>query len=173
MQIEIRKGLALQPGTFNAVIAPEKVMITTINSNTDLQRFLFLYISGNYSRLLSGVNRQSKNFDVRRGFTAHQLLTILREAAHTVVFIEHDPSLFDQALNLLDPLAGTLKDLSRESLVILYTPAADCTFLALARRADRFVEFIPIEEDRHPIRTSRLMRQCGMRPNGQRTLEVS
>ncbi len=72
MQIEIRKGLALYPGTFNAVIAPENEIIAAINSNTDLQRFLFLYISGNYSRILSGINRQSKNFDIRRGFTAHQ-----------------------------------------------------------------------------------------------------
>jgi DNA polymerase I len=173
MQIEIRKGLALYPGTFNAVVAPEKVLITAINSNADLQRFLFLYLGGNYSRILSGVNRQSKNFDVRRGFTAHQLLTMLREAAHTVVFIEHDPTLFDQAMNMLEPLAGTLKDLSRDSLVVLYTPVADRTFLALARRADRFIEFVPIEEDRHPIRTTRLMRQCGLRPSGQRTLEVS
>ena len=155
------------------MVAPEKVLITAINSNADLQRFLFLYLGGNYSRILSGVNRQSKNFDVRRGFTAHQLLTMLREAAHTVVFIEHDPTLFDQAMNMLEPLAGTLKDLSRDSLVVLYTPVADRTFLALARRADRFIEFIPIEEDRHPIRTSRLMRQCGLRLSGQRSLEVS
>ena len=91
MQIELRKGMALHPGTFNAVIAPEKEMVTAINSNTDLQRFLFLYIGGNYSRILSGINRQSKNFDVRRAFTAHQLFTTLREAGHTVVFVEHDP----------------------------------------------------------------------------------
>jgi DNA polymerase I len=173
MQIELRKGLALQPGTFNAVVAPEKVMVSAINSNADLQRFLFLYVGGNYSRILSGINRQSKNFDVRRAFTAHQLFTSLREAGHTVIFVEHDPSLFDQAMDLLDTLAGTLKDLSRESLVILYTPAVDRTFLALARRADRFIEFIPIETDRYPIRTTRIMRQCGLRPHGQRTLEVS
>ena len=67
MQIEIRKGLALHPGTFNAVVAPEKEIVSAINGNTDLQRFLFLYISGNYSRILSGINRQSKNFDVQQG----------------------------------------------------------------------------------------------------------
>jgi hypothetical protein len=57
MQIEIRKGLALQPGTFSAVIAPEKVMVAALNSNVDLQRFLFLYIGGNYFRILSGIQR--------------------------------------------------------------------------------------------------------------------
>jgi DNA polymerase I len=173
MQIEIRKGLALYPGTFNAVIAPEKEIITAINSNTDLQRFLFLYISGNYSQILSGINRQSKNFDVRRGFTAHQLFTILREAGYTVVFIEHDPSLFDGAFEMLEPIANALKELARESLVILYTPLADRTFSALARKADHYIEIVPTEENKYPVRTSRIMRQCGLRPNGQTTLEVS
>ena len=174
MHIELRRGLLLYPGTFNAVVAPEKMMAAAINNNVDLQRFLFLYIGGNYSRILPGINRASKNFDVRRGFTAHQLLTILREAAHTVVVIEHDPTLYDDAMGMLDPLSGMLKDLSRESLVILYTPGADRTFLSLAQRADRYIEFIPDDgvRVRHP--SPRLMRQCGIRPAfGQQTLETA
>ncbi|MGA2104544.1 MAG: hypothetical protein ABSG06_04030 [Methanoregula sp.] len=51
VQIEICEGLALHPGTFNAVIIPEKEIVAAIN-NTYLQRFLSLYISGNYSRLM-------------------------------------------------------------------------------------------------------------------------
>ncbi|MGA2162148.1 MAG: hypothetical protein ABSG28_08140 [Methanoregula sp.] len=172
MQIELRKGLALQPGTFNAVIAPEKMMINALNSNADLQRFLFLYIGGNYSRILSGINRQSKNFDVRRGFTAHQLLTTLREAGHTVVFVEHDPTLFDGAMDVIEPVSGALKDAGREALVILYTPTVDRTFSVLSRRADRYVEVVAVEPDTNPSRTTRLMRQCGLRSSGQRTLEV-
>jgi len=173
MQIEIRRGITLQPGTFNAVVAPEKQIIAAINTNTDLQRFLFLYIGGNYSRVLSGINRQSKNFDVHRAFTAHQLFTSLREAGHTVVFVEHDPSLFDGATAMLEPVAEALKETGRDSLVILYTPVADRTFPALARKADRYIELIPIKATSNPIRTTRLMRQYGQRPNGQRTLEVS
>ncbi|MCX6698226.1 MAG: hypothetical protein NTV84_11930, partial [Methanoregula sp.] len=91
----------LYPGTFNAVIAPEKVMVFALNSNADLQRFLFLYVSGNYSRLLTAIDRTSKNFEVRRSFTAHQLFTILKEASHTVVLVEHDPTLFDGAEKML------------------------------------------------------------------------
>jgi len=173
MQIEIRKELALQPGTFNAVIAPEKVMVAAINSNADLQRFLFLYVGGNYSRILSGINRQSKNFDVRRAFTAHQLFTTLREAGHTVIFVEHDPSLFDGATAMIEPVAEALKEAGRASLVILYTPVADRMFPALARKADRYIELIPVEPELNRIRTIHLLRQCSLRPNGQRTLEVS
>ncbi len=173
MQIEIRKGLALHPGTFSAVVAPEKDIVAAINGNTDLQRFLFLYISGNYSRILPGINRKSKNFDVQRGFTAHQLFTMLREAGHTVIFVEHDPSLFDGAAAMLEPIANALKEVARESLVILYTPVADRTFAALARKADHYIEIVAAGEIRHPVRTSRTLRQCSLRHSGQRTLEVS
>jgi len=173
MHIELRRGLLLYPGTFNAVVAPEKVMISALNSNEDLQRFLFLYIGSNYSRILPEISRTLKNFDIRRGFTARQFLTILQEAAHTVVFIEHDPSLYENAMDMLDPLSGTIKDLARESLVILYSQGADRTFLSLARRADRYTEFVPTDEIKIRYPTSRLMRQCGVRPDGQQTLETA
>ena len=106
MLIELRKGMTLHPCTFNAVIAPEKVMVSALNNNTDLQRFLFLYVSGNYSRLLSSISRSSKNFEVRRAFTAHQLFTILKEASHTVLLLEHDPTLFEGAENMIPQIAG-------------------------------------------------------------------
>jgi len=46
MLIELRKGMTLHPGTFNAVIAPEKVMASALTVSADLQRFL--YVSGRY-----------------------------------------------------------------------------------------------------------------------------
>src|SRR5512136_1625145 len=131
MLIELRKGMTLYPGTFNAVIAPGKVVISALNTNTDLQRFLFLYVSGNYSRLLTEINRSSKNFEVRRAFTAHHLVTILTEAGHTVVLVEHDPTLFEGAETTLPQVAGILREAGRESLVILYAPAVDRTFSSL------------------------------------------
>lgn len=173
MQIEIRKGLALQPGTFAAVVVPEKAMAAALNSTADLKRFLFLYVGGNYSRILSCLDRTSKNLEVRRAFTAHQLFTILRETGHTVIFVEHDPELFDGAAAMVEPVAGALADAGRESLVILYTPVPDRTFFALARRAGRFVEICTEEELHPPYHIPRSARGSGMRPAGQRTLEVS
>jgi len=173
MQIEIRKGLALQPGTFAAVVVPEKAMAAALNNTVDLRRFLFLYVGGNYSRILSCLDRTSKNLEVRRAFTAHQLFTILREAGHTVIFVEHDPELFDGAASMAEPVAGALADAGRESLVILYSPVPDRTFFALARRAGRFVEICTEEEPHPPYRIPRSVRESGMRPAGQRTLEVS
>jgi len=97
MLIELQKGVILQPGTFNAVLAPDEVIISAINNNSDIQRYLFLFVGGNYSRILSGIHRTTTNFEIRRAFTAHQLFTILKEASHTFVFIEHDSSIYDGA----------------------------------------------------------------------------
>ena len=57
---------------------------------------------------------------------------------------------------MLEPVAEALKEAGRESLVILYTPVADRTFPALAQKADRYIEPIPIEANPHPIRTTDL-----------------
>ena len=175
MLIELRKGMTLHPGTFNAVIASEKVMVAALNNTTDLQRFLFLYVSGNYSRLLSFINRSSKNFEIRRAFTAHQLFTILKEASHTVVLVEHDPTLFDGAEVMIPQIAGMLKETGRESLVILYSPSADHTFSLLMRQADHLIEIAPADDRdgtaRH--RSPRSPRIKGTNVYGQRTLEVS
>jgi DNA polymerase I len=174
MLIELRKGLALHPCTFNAVIAPEKVMVSALNNNADLQRFLFLYVSGNYSRLLSSINRSSKYFEVRRAFTAHQLFTILKEVGHTVLLLEHDPTLFDGAENMIPQIAGMLKDIGRESLVILYTPSIDRTFSVLMRQADHIIEITPTDDTIGNAlhRRSRTLRNSENRPYAQRTLEV-
>jgi DNA polymerase I len=175
MLIELRKGLTLHPCTFNAVIAPEKVMISALNNNIDLQRFLFLYVSGNYSRLLSSINRSSKNFEVRRAFTAHQLFTILKEVSHTVLLLEHDPTLFDGAAEMIPQIAGMLKDIGHESLVIVYTPSIDRSFSVLMRQADHIIEFAPAEDfiGTPQYRSPRSRRYSETLPYAQRTLEVS
>jgi len=175
MLIELRRGMTLHPGTFNAVIAPVKVMVSALNSNTDLQRFLFLYVSGNYSRLLSSISRSSRNFEVRRAFTAHQLFTILKEASHTVVLVEHDPTLFEGAEMMMPQIAGMLREAGRESLVILYSPAIDRSFSVLMRQADRIIEIAAAEDITGTTlyRSSRASRHAGDNPRSQRTLEVS
>jgi hypothetical protein len=174
MRIEISNGIALQSGTFNAVIAPEQVIITALNSNADLQRFLFLFVCGNYSRILSSINRTSTNFEVRRAFTAHQLFTILKEAGHTIVFVEHDPTMFDGAEAMIPPVAGALRDVGREALLILYTPSVDRPFAALVHSADRIFHSTPSGDPAsHRHRSTRSLRSGCPLPPVQTTLEVS
>jgi hypothetical protein len=174
MLIMLRKGLTLQQGTFTAVIAPEPVILSALNDNPDLGRFLFLFLCGNYSRLLSRINRTSSNFEIRRPFTADQLLSALKEVSHTVVFIEHDPTLFDGAERLLVPVAAALRDVGHDAMVILYSPAMDRPFAALARQADRVIEIVPVDEPVYGRQYlgSRSCRQDNPPVQSQKTLEV-
>lgn len=43
MLIELRKGTTIEPCTFTAIIGPSPVAIDLINTNSDLQRYLFLF----------------------------------------------------------------------------------------------------------------------------------
>ena len=174
MLITLRRGLTLQQGTFTAVIAPEQVILSALNDNPDIGRFLFLFLCGNYSRILSRINRTSSNFEIRRPFTADQLLTALKEAGHTVIFIEHDPTLFDGADRLLTPVAAALRGAGREALVILYSPVMDRSFAALARHADRLIEIMPADEPAYTgqYQISRSRRQVSSPAPAQKTLGV-
>ena len=79
MEFDLHPTVTLRTGTFAALLAPEDLVLAGLNDNPVLRRFLFLFVSGNYSRLLSGINRRSVTIEVRRAFTAFQLLTILRD----------------------------------------------------------------------------------------------
>lgn len=172
MQIMLRTGIALRQGTFSAVIAPEHVILKALNGNPELGRFLFLFVCGNYSRIISHIGRTSSNFEVRRPFTADQLLTVIKEAGHTVIFIEHDPSLFESAERLIIPIGEALKDAGHGALVVLYSPAMDRSFAALARQADRLIEIVNAnDQDPRPRpAVSHAGRGERSHPQAQRTL---
>ena len=65
-----------------------------LNRNLNLQRFKVHYICGNYSSVLSRLDHRFQDLDIRRAFTVFQLMTILEEARHSLIIIEHDPLLY-------------------------------------------------------------------------------
>ncbi len=174
MLIRLRTGITLQRGTFTAVIAPEPVILSALNDNPDLGRFLILFLCGNSSRILPRIYRTSSNFDIRRPFTADQLLTAVKEAGHTVIVIEHDPMLFDNEDRLPALVAAALRDAGREALLILYSPVMDRSFAVLACHADRLIEIMSADEPAHhkQCRSNRLSRQGNPPVLAQKTLEV-
>jgi len=150
MEFALCPGIPLQTGTFNVIIADERLLVSALNASPELKRFMFLYVCGNYSRILPAVDTTSANFDVRRAFTAHQLLTIIREAYHTIVLVEHDPGVYDGAAELVDTVACALAEVSREALVILYAGRQDTRLDRLMRGADRVFYFAePPSAGRH------------------------
>lgn len=172
MELDLCPSVTLQTGTFTAVTAPAETITGAINANKDLQRFMFLFVSGNYSRILSGIHRTSGNFEVRRAFTAFQLLTILSEAYHTIILIEHDPTLYERIEKsaVVPQVTRALRSAARDAMVVLYTPVADFTFHTLAREADRVVVIAPVTPGGISGRTGRTGRDRMFRR--QKTLEA-
>jgi hypothetical protein len=73
-----------------------------LNRNLDLQRFKVLYICGNYSSVLCRLDRRFQDLEIRRAFTIFQLMTILEEARHSLIIIEHDPLLYEDAQGIVE-----------------------------------------------------------------------
>lgn len=125
MEIELHPAVSLLPDTFNVLIAPPEMMVDAINSDLNLQRHRVLFVSGNYSRILSRLSRNITELDVRRAFTCFQLMTILEENHHSFLIVEHDPLLYEDASEMVEYIAQHLRQTSREATVLVYSPALD------------------------------------------------
>lgn len=141
MELDLHPSVVLARGTLGVLIAPEEFLISALNNNLELQRFKILFVSGNYSRILTRLNRRITEMDVRRAFTAFQLLTILEEDCHTVTIIEYDPILFKEADGMQDYLARAMRDVAGRSIVLLYSPGLDLTIEYISSMADRVFYF--------------------------------
>ena len=137
MEIELNPPVDIQAGAFNLLVSPEDIAIRALRGAVEPRRFLVLYVCGNYSRLLSRINLRAAEFDIRRAFTSSQLLSILEDAHQTFVFLEHDPSLFAESEEMIEYVSIALRELSRESTVLLYSPEFDATLQAISKRRGR------------------------------------
>jgi len=137
MEIELHPAVSLAPETFSVLIAPVEMLTGALNSHLELQRYKILFISGNYSRILSRLDRNFTELEVRRAFTVFQLMTILEENHHSFLIVEHDPLLYEDAEEMVEYLAQALKQTSREATILLYAPALDPHLQKLTDLADR------------------------------------
>jgi hypothetical protein len=137
MEIELHPAVSLLPETFNVLVAPVEMLVEALNSHINLQRYRVLYVSGNYSRILSRLNRNFTELETRRAFTSFQLMTILEENHHTFLIVEHDPMLYEDAGEMVEYVAQALKQTSREATILLYSPALDPHLQKMTDLADQ------------------------------------
>jgi hypothetical protein len=168
MEIELHPAVSLLQNTFNVLVSPVEMLVDAINSNLNLQRYKVLFVSGNYSRILSRLNRNITEMDVRRAFTVFQLMTILEENHHTLLIVEHDPMLYEDASEMVEYIAQHLRQTSREATVLLYSPALDPHLEKMTPLADRVFCFyeMPKAPTRGRAKTDQKM------PRSQATLEA-
>ena len=137
MEIELHPAVSLLPETFNVLVAPVELLVEALNSHLNLQRYKVLYIPGNYSRILSRLDRKITELEIRRAFTVFQLMTILEENHHSFLIVEHDPMLYEDAKEMVEYVAQALKQTSREATILLYSPALDPHLQKITELADR------------------------------------
>ena len=70
MDFELLPTISLRSRSFNVLQAPRELFIQTLNRNLNLQRFKVLYICGNYSGILSKLDRRFQALEIRRAIKA-------------------------------------------------------------------------------------------------------
>lgn len=133
------------PETFNVLVAPVEMLVGALNSHLELQRLKVLFVCGNYSNILSGLDRNFTEVDVRRAFTSFQLLTILRENHHSFLIVEHDPMLYEDAPEMVEYVAQAFRQTSREATILLYSPSMDPSLERISEVADRMFCFNEVQ----------------------------
>jgi hypothetical protein len=77
---ELYPTINLRSRSFNVLQAPREPFIQALNHNLNLQRHKVIYICGNYSSILSKLDRRVEALEIRRAFTVFQFMTVLEEA---------------------------------------------------------------------------------------------
>jgi hypothetical protein len=168
MDFELYPTIILRPRSFNALLAPKEMFIQALNRNLNLQRFKLLYVTGNYSGILTHLDRRFTELEIRRGFTVFQLMTILEEARHSLILVEHDPMLYEDAREMTEYVSQAMRQAAQEAAVLLYSPVADPFLEDLVQNADRVWYF-----DEEPRAEKRIISKSNQRAHrSQKTLEA-
>ena len=136
MDLRITDRIILSPGRFYAIVAPVEVFLSGINDNPVIGRYTTVLIGGNFSRLLNGINRPHGQLRDKARIHGAPTADDLREEYHSVVIIEHDPTLYEDPGEVKRVVPPTMKDVSRDSIFVLYAPKMDRHFAYLAHTAD-------------------------------------
>lgn len=163
-------GIDLPDRSLTAILGPPAVPLAGINRCRDLSRYPFLYVCGNFSRILTGIHRTVR-YSVRRGFTQDQMMTIVEESAATILFIEHDPTLYEEDRRLVRYLAPRLRQLAEaQAIVVVYSPVTDVFMREVFTHAHQVYAFLPYDRIVPPPRP--LAAKTPAVPSRQSTLPV-
>jgi len=66
MNFDLYPTVTLRSRSFNVLVAPREMLIQALNKNQNLQRYKILYVTGNYSSILSKLDRNLTELEIRR-----------------------------------------------------------------------------------------------------------
>ncbi|MDD1742275.1 MAG: hypothetical protein LUQ47_02970 [Methanotrichaceae archaeon] len=67
------------------------------------------------SGILSRLHRRFTELEIRRVFTTFQLMTILEEANHSLIIIEHDPILYEDLQEMVEYISQAMRQAAHEA----------------------------------------------------------
>jgi hypothetical protein len=138
-----------------------------LNRNPNLQRYNVLYVSGNFSGILSRLHRRIMELQVRRGFTTFKIMTILEEAHHSLIIIEYDPAIYEDSAEMVEYVAKAMREAAQEAIVLLYSPGLDPFVEEIAQNSDHVFCF-----EEKPRDSPRLLAKSSPKIKNQATLET-
>ncbi len=133
LSVTVREGL-------NTILGPIDVVATAIREYIENHPFSMLYIYGNQSRVLDNLRG---DFDVRKTLTAYQLFSILEDIHHDVVFIEHDPLIYENVKEdkLVEILSLAMRAVAKERLILYFSTTQDAFLSVITKNSDRVLFF--------------------------------
>jgi len=163
MEFELAPSISVLTGTFSAMIAPVELVLPAL-TNPDNGRYLFLYLAGKTSGVLPVLAKRPGNVEVRKAASPGQLAAEIRASRHSILFVEHDPSLYACGEDAVS-VAHALKGASEGAVVVLYAPVSDPWFDLVLSRADQVYFFreppVPPRNTPHRIHPSRKLQGAG------------
>jgi hypothetical protein len=167
MDFKLHPTVSLKDRSFNVLVASREHFIAMLSRNLNLKRYKVLFVTGNYSGILSRLHRRFTELEIKRGFTTFQLMPILEEACHGLIIVEHDPMLYEDSTEMVEYIQQALKPAAHEATVLLYSPGIDLFLGDLAKGADRVFYF---EEGPRPA--SKLSVKTWLKMKDKKTLEA-
>jgi DNA polymerase I len=171
MGFELHPTINLDTRAFHILISPPQMLTKALNDHLDLQRFEILFICGNFSRILSGLDRRFTSLKVRRAFTVFQLMAVLEDSQHTLLIIEHDPLLYEDAEEMVEYASQAMREAAKSCTVLLYSPASDPFLEMMTNYADR-VFYFTRGADASKKLSAKSCRKAQESSTGQTTLEA-
>jgi hypothetical protein len=165
MDLEWQPDILIPERMITVITGPRRVVIDGLDrSKGTIRRYPLLFVCSNFSRILPELSRTVTGFSVRRGFTGDQVSAIIGGCDATYLFVEHDPSLYEDDARLIPVVVNKIKAFAHENgTVIVYSEGSDrfmCQIMRAAHRVYLYADWGDLIR-RHTVRQHRQDRDMG------------
>jgi len=139
MDLEWHPDILIPERMITVITGPRRVVIDGLDrSRGTIRRYPLLFVCSNFSRILPELSRTVTGFSVRRGFTGDQMSAIIGGCDTTYLFVEHDPSLYEDDARLIPVVVNKIRAFAQENgTVIVYAEGPDRFMRQVMRAAHR------------------------------------